>query len=271
MYPKYQLAKKFVHYYLHASNSRGHGIHSPFVFDFIIHVLNDLKPYPEYSKVEAIRKQLQQDGSVLHIHDLGAGSRMASTQKTVSHIARRVVKSKRLAQLLFRIVRYYQPQTVLELGTSLGITSAYLALANPRGSLITLEGSEAVAGVARKNFSALSLPGIQLITGNFDDTLPDVLKRMHTVGLAFVDGNHAKEPTLHYFRSLLNKINPSSILIFDDIHWSKGMEEAWEEIKADPRVKLSIDLFFIGIVLFREEFKIKQHFVIRYPPGLLPV
>ena len=271
MYSKYQLAKKFIHYYLYASNSRGHGVHSPFVFDFIIHVLNDPKVYPEYNKVEALRKQLQQDGSVLHIHDLGAGSLLGSTQKTVSSIARQVVKSKRFAQLLFRIVRYYQPQTMIEMGTSLGITSAYLALANPHGPLTTLEGSEAVAGVARKNFLALSLPNVQLVTGDFDNTLPGVLKRMHTVDLTFVDGNHTKEPTLRYFKSLLDKVNPSSIIIFDDIHWSSGMEEAWEEIKADPRVKLSIDLFFIGIVLFREEFKIKQHFVIRYPPDLLPV
>lgn len=271
MYSKYQLAKKFIHYYIHASNSKGHGVHSPFVFDFITHVLNDLKVYPEYNKVEALRNQLRQDGSVLHIQDFGAGSLSGNTQKTVSHIARQVVKSKKLAQLLFRIVRYYRPETTLEMGTSLGITSAYLALANPHGLLTTLEGSKEVAAVARKNFSSLSLPNVQLITGNFDTTLQDVLKRMHTVDLAFIDGNHSREPTLFYFRSLLSKINPSSILIFDDIHWSKGMEEAWKMIKADPSVKLSIDLFFIGIVLFQEEFKIKQHFVIRYPDGLLSI
>ena len=266
MYSKYQLAKKFIRYYLHASNSKGHGVHSPFVFDFIKHVLNDVTPYPEYNKVESLRKELLQDNTLLSIHDLGAGSLAGGTQKSISSIARQVVKSKRLAHLLFRIVRYYQSQTILEMGTSLGITSSYLALANPHASLTTLEGSEEIAGVARKNFSTLSLSNIELITGGFDTTLPAILQRMDTVDLAFIDGNHAKEPTLHYFKLLLQKINASSILIFDDIHWSPGMEEAWSLIKTDPSVRLSIDLFFLGIVFFREEFKVKQHFVVRYGP-----
>lgn len=268
MYSRYQLAKKFVHYYLHASNSKGHGVHSPFVFDFITHVLNDPATYPEYSQVETLRKKLRQDASLLRIQDLGAGSRTGHTQKSVSSIARQVVKSKKLAQLLFRIVRYYRSQTILEMGTSLGITSSYLALANPHSLLTTLEGSEEIAGVARKNFSALSLSNVQLITGNFDATLPKILEQTDTVDLAFIDGNHAKEPTLLYFKALLRKVKPSSIIIFDDIHWSKGMEEAWNAIKADPSVTLSIDLFFIGLVFFREDFKIKQHFTLRHSPGL---
>ncbi|MBE7174317.1 MAG: class I SAM-dependent methyltransferase [Williamsia sp.] len=265
MYSKYQLAKKFFHYRMHALNGKGHGIHSPFVFDFVKKVLNDKRVYPAYSQVEAVRKQLMQDGSVLHIHDMGAGSPSSPYKhKPVSAIAQGVIKPKKFAQLLYRIVRYYQPQTIVELGTSLGVTSAYLALANRQGFVTTLEGSEAVAAVARKNFAALSLSNIKLVTGNFDATLPQLLPQTGLIDLAFVDGNHAREPTLRYFDLLLNKTCPSSLIIFDDIHWSKEMEEAWEVIKAHPAVRLSIDLFFIGIVFFREEFKVKQHFVIRY-------
>lgn len=264
MYSTFQLIRKFIRYYLHASNGKGHGIHSPFVFDFVGTVLNDRKDYPAYSKVEAVRKQLLRNHSVLHIHDMGAGSMQEQKQKKVSCIARHIIKPKKYAQLLFRIVRHYQPEAIVEMGTSLGVTTAYLALANPHGSVTTMEGSEEIAAVAEKNFSLLSLSNVQLVQGNFNTTLPGVLQHFHTVNLAFVDGNHAKEPTLLYFASLLNKTNPSSIIIFDDIHWSKDMEEAWSIIKAHPAVKVSIDLFFIGIVFFREQSKVKQHFVIRY-------
>ena len=265
MYSTYQLAKKYVSYCLHASNGKGHGIHSPFVFDFVNGVLNDRKAYAEYEPVEALRKQLLQDATLLHIHDMGAGSLAAPhKRKRVSAIARHVIKRRKWAQLLFRMVRHYQPETMVEMGTSLGVTSAYLALANPQGFVTTMEGSEQVAAVARKNFAALSLPNIKLVTGNFDATLPQLLEHIPPIDLAFVDGNHSREPTWQYFHLLLNRVHPSSMIIFDDIHWSREMEQAWEAVKAHPAVKLSIDLFFIGIVFFREEFKVKQHFVIRY-------
>lgn len=265
MYSTYQLIKKYLHYYGYASNGKGHGIHSPFVFDFVRHVLNDRGKYASYGKVEAVRKQLLRDHSVLHIQDMGAGSAVsAQKQKKVSYLAGHIIKSKKYAQLLFRIVQYYKPATILEMGTSLGVTASYLALANPNSSVTTLEGSGQVAAVAAKNFSSLSLNNVQLVQGNFNDTLPAVLQGLNTIDLAFVDGNHAKEPTLLYFNSLLSKINASSVIIFDDIHWSREMEEAWEIIKAHPAVKTSLDLFFIGIVFFREEFKVKQHFIIRY-------
>ncbi len=265
MYSAWQLSKKYLHYYRHASSGKGHGIHSPFVFDFVKKVLNDKKDYPAYATVEALRKQLQHDDTGLEVEDMGAGSGIAmQRRKKVSTIARGIIKPKRWAQLLFRIVQYYQPATIVELGTSLGVTTCYLSLASPAGAIITLEGSDPIADKAQKNFSDLLLPNISLVRGNFDHTLPGVLQQLDTVNLGFVDGNHAKEPTLRYFEALLGKINSSSVIIFDDIHWSPEMEEAWEGIKAHPAVRLSIDLFFVGLVFFREDFKVKQHFVIRF-------
>jgi predicted O-methyltransferase YrrM len=162
------------------------------------------------------------------------------------------------------MVQYYQPRTILELGTSLGITTCYLALAKPDSTIITLEGAEAIANKARQNFKTSKLQNISLTEGNFDETLSSILSPLSSINFAFIDGNHRREPTERYFQQLLTKTNNDSILVFDDIHWSREMEEAWAVIKQHPAVRCSIDLFFVGVILFRGEFREKQHFSIRF-------
>ena len=221
--------------------------------------------YPEYEKVEALRNQLLNDHTILEVEDFGAGSMMDKKNKrTISSIAKNASKPKKFGQLLFRIVKYYQPSTILELGTSLGITTSYLSLARPDARLTTMEGSKEIARIVKQNFKILELKNVELVEGNFDDTLLSVVRGLSTVDLAFIDGNHRQEPTQRYFQELLAKSNNDSILVFDDIHWSSEMEAAWETIKNNAAVTCSIDLFFIGIILFRKEFKEKQHFVIRF-------
>ena len=265
MYSLFQLGLKFLKYYLAASNGKGHGMHSPFVFDFIMNVLNDKTIYPEYERVEELRNKLLSDSTVLEVEDFGAGSMMDKKNKrSISSIAKNAAKPKKFGQLFFRMIKYYQPETILELGTSLGITTSYLSLAKPDARLITMEGSKEIASVAKKNFAALGSNNVQLVEGNFDTTLSSVVSGLPTVDFAFIDGNHRQEPTQRYFQELLAKSNNDSILVFDDIHWSSEMEAAWETIKNNAAVTCSIDLFFIGIILFRKEFKEKQHFVIRF-------
>jgi predicted O-methyltransferase YrrM len=265
MYSRIQLAIKYLSYYFSASNGKGHGMHSPFVFDFIIHVLNDSTAYPEYERVEAQRKKMLADKRMLSISDFGAGSSQGSTdQRSIASIARSAVKPKKYGQVLYRMVKKYRPSAILELGTSLGITSSYLALGNPQAKMITMEGADEIVQVAKNNWRESGLERIELIQGDFQKTLPGVLSRFSRLDFVFVDGNHRKEPTLDYFNQLLPEIGPESILVFDDIHWSPEMEEAWRIIKAHPSVKCAIDLFFIGIIFFREEFKEKQDFTIRF-------
>jgi len=265
VYSKLQLVYKYLHYYLTASSGKGHGIHSPFVYDFITKVLNDKAPYPAYEKVEAWRKKLLHDKAILTVEDYGAGSAMTnSNDRSISDIARYSVKPKKYGQLLFRMVRHYQPSTILELGTSLGITTSYLSFSNTGAKLNTLEGSKAVADVARQTFHQLDVKNAVLIEGNFDDKLQWAIKELSSVEFAFIDGNHRLQPTVRYFQQLLPAAGKDSILIFDDIHWSSEMEAAWQTIIRHPAVRCSIDLFFIGIVFFRNEFREKQHFTIRF-------
>ncbi len=265
MYSPFQLGARYLKYYITASNSKGHGMHSPFVFDFITKVLNDDRDFYAYGSIENLRQLLLLDQKELLIEDFGAGSRVKKeNRRKICDIAKSSLKPKKFGQLLFRIVDHYSPATILELGTSLGITTAYLASARENSLVTTMEGAKTVAAVARNNFEKLRLPHVEMVEGNFDETLVPTVNKLRSIDLAFVDGNHRYEPTLRYYRELLPAMHEYSILIFDDIHWSKEMEQAWETIKADDAVTLSIDLFFIGLVFFRKEQKIKQHFTIRF-------
>lgn len=265
MYNRFQLAKKYVRYYCTAANGKGHGIHSPFVFDFIKNVLRDSYPYTYYNQIEMVRRELISNTQLITMEDFGAGSSIKTNRvRSIHDIARTSLKTKKYTQLLFRIVNYYQPQTILELGTSLGITTSYLASGNIHAKVFTCEGATAVADIAKKIFKEQRLTNIELWQGEFDKTLPELLSQVGVLSLVFIDGNHRKEPTLRYFQQLLKYANIDTIFIFDDIHWSKEMEEAWQEIKQHPSVTLSIDLFFIGIIFFRADFKKKQHFTIRF-------
>jgi predicted O-methyltransferase YrrM len=266
MYSAFQLGLKYLNYYFTAANGKGHGIHSPFVFDLVVKVLNDKTSYSAYKEVEQQRSLLLGNETIITVEDFGAGSTKGLTkQRTVQQTASTSLKPKKYAQLLYRLVNYFQPEQVLELGTSLGITTAYLAKANASARVTSMEGSTAIAEIAMRQFDALQLNNIKIVTGNFDETLQPVIEKTEQpFNFVFIDGNHRKEPTLRYFEQLLAKTNTDTIFVFDDIHWSKEMEEAWELIKQHPSVTLTIDLFFIGLVFLRKEQKEKEHFVVRF-------
>ncbi len=264
MYSSLQLTVKYLKYYFTGSNAKGHGIHSPFVFEFIKYVLNDKKHYTIYDTAEAMRKQLLQDESFIDVEDFGAGSSVLKSRKRkIKDIAASSLKPKKYSRLLFRMVKFYKTQHVLELGTSLGITTAYLASANHEPEVTTMEGSENIAAIAQQNFSGLDLENINIITGDFDKVLAPYLQGS-SVDLAFIDGNHRQAPTLYYFEQVLARSTNDTIIVLDDIHWSREMEAAWAAVKDNPAVTLSIDLFFISIVFLRKEFKVKQHFTVRF-------
>lgn len=265
MYTPFQLAKKYLKYQLNASNGKGHGTHSPFVFHFITKILNDNTAYPIYSIIEQRRKLLLKDSSTVVVQDFGAGSGIIKEKtRQVNKIATTSLKPAKYAQLLFRMVQHYKPRHILELGTSLGITTSYLATANPNAQVITCEGAQTIADIAQAQFDALNLSNIHLLTGEFTQTLPTALNILKQVDFAFIDGNHRKQPTLNYFEEILNKSTGTTLFVLDDIHWSQEMEEAWMALQTHPAVTLTIDLFFIGVVFINPDFKVKQHFTTRF-------
>jgi predicted O-methyltransferase YrrM len=265
MYSSLHLIIKYVKYLWMSSNGNGHGVHSPFVYNFIKEVLNKQIDNHKLDAIELYRKELLQNREMVNVWDRGAGSRQsANSMRSVQQIAKVALKPKKYSVLLHKIAVYYKPSVILEMGTSLGITTSYLAASNTHAKVVTMEGAPSVANIAKNTFSRLGISNVEIIEGDFDDTLPSYLKSIDQLGIAYVDGNHRYEPTINYFNQLLEKANDHSILIFDDIHWSEEMEKAWEEIKQHPHVTLTIDLFFIGLVFVRQAQKEKEHFVIRY-------
>jgi predicted O-methyltransferase YrrM len=265
MYSKIQLSVKWLRYLLLASNSRGHGIHSPFVYELVREVLSDKRNYYAYGKIESVRAELLLDQKILPVDDFGAGSILhTQREKKISEIAARSLSSKKFGRLLFRLANFYRARQIIELGSSLGISASYLASAGAGSRVITLEGSPAIASVAVETFKKLELNNIVLATGRFEETIGKVIPAIPKADLVFLDGNHRKKPVLEYFEHFLENISPASLVIVHDIHWSAEMEEAWAIIRNHPRVKMTIDIFSAGLIFFREEFQVKQHFTIRF-------
>ncbi|MDB5131216.1 MAG: SAM-dependent methyltransferase [Mucilaginibacter sp.] len=251
-------------YLLHRFKAKNrHGLHSPFVYRLADKIIYDFNAKKVYAGIEKVRDKLLIDNRVINVTDLGAGSHVnPDRKKKVSDIARHALKPPKLAQLLYRLAKDVNPRTIIELGTCLGITTLYLQNAAPEAKVYTLEGCPETAAIARENFKEAGLNNLDLITGNFDETLPGVIHSLNQLDFVFVDGNHQKEATLKYFEWCLPKVHEGTLLIFDDIYWSEGMKEAWAEIKVHPKVTATIDLFWIGLVYFRQG-QAKENFLIK--------
>jgi predicted O-methyltransferase YrrM len=240
-------------------------IHSPFLFKLVTEVFEKHLLYEDYERIEFIREKLLRDNSQITIQDFGAGSRMfPSNLRTVKQIAKSSVKKEKYAHLLYMFVRHFRANSILELGTSLGITTSYLASAHPNVRVHTIEGCPSIANIAADNFKKLHLKNIDLIVGRFDDELENVCKSVGKFDLIFVDGNHRESATIDYFEKLLPYCHNDTVLIFDDIHWSEEMEEAWQFIKNHEAVTVTIDILEMGIVFIRKENRQKEHFYIYY-------
>lgn len=241
-----------------------HGTHSPFVYKLVDEVIYDFSAKKVYLDIEERRKKLLHDDTMLTITDLGAGSHLnKNREKKVSAVAKNALKTPRLAQLIYRLANHHSATKLIELGTCLGITSAYLARAKPEATVVTMEGCPETAEVAYQNFVSLGLTNVELQVGNFNDLFPQEVEDSAQLDFVYIDGNHTKEATLNYFGLCLPKVHEGSLLIFDDIYWSQGMKEAWEEIKAHPQVTVTIDLFWIGLVYFKKD-QVKEHFKIKF-------
>jgi predicted O-methyltransferase YrrM len=239
--------------------SSKHGVHSPFVFDLVTKTFPaDQTDYTAFS-AELWRNECLSSSEEINVTDFGTGT---SGKRRIADIAKRAAKSPAAAQLLHRIVKRFAPKNILELGTSLGISTHYMYAGNPSANIITLEGCPQTAAKAHSCFSKYHV-NAKVVTGDFDTTLQTALDEIRSVDLVYIDGNHRKAPTLHYFSLLKKYSHNDSVLIFDDIHWSAEMEEALSEIKSDPDIHVSIDVFHFGIVFFRKE-QVKEDFVLKF-------
>jgi len=257
-----QLILRYIKYFLTARG--GHTAQAPFLYEFITQVINESTDDENCNSIEALRKELCQSEKEIQITDFGAGSTINNSKiRKVKDIAKNSAKNAKFGKLLYRIIQFYKPKNILELGTSLGISTSYLAQADTNANVFTFEGCPATATIAQENFNKQNIKNTSMTLGDFNLTLANKLKEILTIDLAFIDGNHQEKPTINYFEKCLKYANNNTIFIFDDIHWSQGMENAWGYIKAHPKTTLTIDLFFIGIVFIKSELS-KENFTIRF-------
>jgi predicted O-methyltransferase YrrM len=251
-------AKEYISWRLKAHGKAG--VQAPFLFRLCNEVLSTKNVVRVSSPFEKIRQSLLSDKREVTVTDMGAGAKTESSNiRSVSYIARTSAKQKKWAEALHRLAQDFQPNTIIELGTSFGISGMYLASAIPSGKLVTLEGCPNIAEIARENFQKANITNIDIRVGNFDETLPKLLESVDRVDFVYIDGNHTEEATLRYFSWLKDKAAKNTVLIFDDIHWSEGMKNAWQQIINDKSVTLTVDLFQIGLVFFNPGLS-KQHF-----------
>ncbi|WP_439582839.1 O-methyltransferase [Dyadobacter bucti] len=254
----------YIKYLLKSGNE--HSIHSPFLFELYTKVIAAKKDEnPDYPALKSLRKELLKSTREIEILDLGAGSRInKSNRRQIKTIAKNAEKPEKFGRLFNRLIQRFQPRTILELGTSLGLTTLYMSRATKNAKILTFEGCPETAGVASDNFARMGADNIDIIIGNIDETLPSTLAGLREpLDFAYFDANHRYEPTVRYFENCLPYATNDSVFIFDDIYWSDEMTAAWEQIKAHPQVTLSVDLFWIGLVFFRKE-QVKENFILRF-------
>lgn len=256
---RFRIMYKFILHFLTAKNSHGFGVHSPYVFQFTNDVIYKRSSDTLFSSIEKIRSKLKRNSKYLDIVDLGTGKKQ---KKSIAEIATTSLKTAKYGQLLYRISDFIKSRNILELGTSFGLTTSYLATSSFAGRIVSLEGSQQIADIAEENFKILDVKNVQIKVGNINDTLSNVLNEFNQLDLVFIDANHRSKAVLNYFELILSKVYSDSIIVIDDIYWSSDMEYAWKIIKDHPRVTSTIDLFQMGIVFFNSDLH-KKHYKMR--------
>ena len=227
-------------------------------------IIYDKREYYAFDEIESLKQEMLSDETLITIDDHGAGSwKSNSNTRTIKEIARSTGIPAKYGKLLFRLVNHFQPRTILELGTGTGISTLYMAMAAKGGKTFTIEGCHEIAQLAQGNFNKMNIQNINLLEGKFDDKLPVVFDALTSVDLIFIDGDHRKERLLKYFKTCLKYTNDDSIIIVDDINWSKEMKQAWKQLCQHTSVTLSVDLFRLGILFLNPDLQ-KQEVSLYY-------
>lgn len=253
----------FIKHYL-TSTSKGHGVHSPFIYQLCEQVFYNTDSFYPFEKIEKVRATLLKNNQSITVNDFGAGSKkFKSNTRNISDIANHGISSSKQSELLFKLIHFLNCETIIELGTSIGINTMYLASVNSKNKIYTIEADKNLCELAEKNFSEFGLKNIHLINNVFDEALPLLLNNLNDIDFAYIDGNHTYEATIKYFECLVKKSKPSTVIILDDIYWSDAMFKAWTKIQVHPKVTCTVNTFNFGIVFFNESFLEPIHLKIR--------
>jgi hypothetical protein len=254
---KFFQIKSFIRYWLNAVDE--HSLHSPFFFDFYKNVAKPAFRDRSNKAIESLRKKLLRDPRLITISDLGAGGH--PSKRTISSIARTSLSSPRYSVLYARMIDHFDARNIVELGTSLGINTLYLA--EKKNAFVTsFEGAREIAALAQLTFDFHGSKNITLVEGNIDRTLPSFIQSSRKIDFVFMDANHRYKPTVEYFERFLIRTTERTVMVLDDIHYSAEMEKAWNTVRNHRLVYASADLYRCGILFFDPSLN-KQHVILQ--------
>lgn len=261
---RYKL-KAYVKHKRRARHRKGHRIHPPFAFNLVRNIFFEKHPFYHFDEINAVRKTLLKNKETIEITDFGAGSKVfKSNKRQVAKITKYNTTPQKQGELISRLVCHLKPHNIVELGTSVGIGTLYLAKPNSKANIHTIEGCKAIAQVAENTFTESKVENIKQHIGSFSEVLPEVLSGLDGVDLVYFDGHHNYEATLNYFKMCLPKANEGALFVFDDINWSKEMNKAWSDIMAHTKVSVSFDMLRFGLAFINMNVH-KQHYKISWP------
>lgn len=253
--------KNYFYYKIYSKSI--YSIHSPFLYEFIKQCFDKKNRYYCFDELKNIRKKLKSDYTTIDYENIGSSyAKLNNCSTTVSKIAKTSVSPSKYSELYFRIITYMNAQNILELGTSLGLNTLYLSKAT-QSKVISIEGQKNIYTYAKQLLETHSAQNICLINKKFDDALPDIIEN-NTFDFVLIDGNHTYEATMKYFNLLKHKMAEKSVIVIDDIYWSKDMTRAWKEIIQDKSIQISLDLYRCGIIIFNQDIKTQYSYIIRY-------
>ncbi len=241
--------------------------HSPYLFQLLTYCCDDSNQLAGFEEIEAVRSALSASQEMIGLQDYGAGHQGKIYRKeiSISSIARRSLSTPFQGRFMARLARFHNPQTIVEFGTSLGISAAYLATGSPESEFITIEGDPIVGAKAISVFKTLGIKNIELINETFETTIRSRIQLIDRIDLLFLDGNHQKEALLSYYHTLKKHCHEDTIIIVDDIYWSADMTSAWMEIIREKEITQSVDCFQFGLLFFSPHFLAKENHRIRLP------
>ncbi len=256
---RFFLFKNFIKFYSKATTySR---VSSPYLSGLAKNVLEDDRNFYAYPIIQHLRAELLQNNKRIEITDFGAGSKAdAQSIRPIKSVARHSAIDARTGKMLFRLVNWRKPRNILELGTSLGLSTLYQASAALNAKVTTVEGCPPIARIARENFRRMGLSTINQINATFQDALTKILHKTQIIDYVFLDGDHRAGASIRYFEQILPHLGNDSLFIIADIYWSEEMQMAWHQLKQRPEITASVDFYDFGILFFRKEEKQKKHF-----------
>ena len=222
---------QFIQHLFYIRHRRGHGLHSPYLFEFVNGVLFNSGAVKNPSPVRNEHRKLRRENAFV----------------------RRSSVSGKYGFLLYRITRWFRPEMIIELGTGMGISTLYLSAGSPGTPLHSIEVNRDRAALAAQLICRLNPGPVSIHWGEMEEKLEDILPLVPGRFLAFIDGNHHYTPTMHYLAKLVERAGEEAVIVLDDIYWSRDMHRAWEEVISWPEIRVSIDLFQMGILLLRKD------------------